>query len=89
MEVTLSRVRLIVTPWTADSQPHLLHGNSPGKNTGVGCHAFHQGIFSTQGSNPGLPQRRWILYQLSHKQSPRILEWVTYPVSSGSFRSRS
>ena len=28
-----------------------VHGNSPGKNTGVGCHAFLQGIFPTQGSN--------------------------------------
>ena len=33
----------------------------------------------TQESNPGLPHGRWILYQLSHKGSPRILEWVTYP----------
>ena len=31
-----------------------IHGDSPGKNTGVGCHALLQGIFLTQGSNPGL-----------------------------------
>ena len=31
-----------------------LHEYSPGKNTGVGCHALLQGIFPTQGSNPGL-----------------------------------
>ena len=31
-----------------------VHGNCPGKNTGVGCHALLQGIFLTQGSNPGL-----------------------------------
>ena len=31
-----------------------VHGESPGKNTGVGCHALLQGIFPTQGSNPGL-----------------------------------
>ena len=37
-----------------------IHGDSPGKNTGVGCHAL-QGIFPTQGSNPGLPRCRWIL----------------------------
>ena len=43
-----------------------------------------QGIFSTQGSNPGLPYCRRILYQLSHQGSPRILEWVGYPFSSGS-----
>ena len=38
-----------------------------------------QGIFTTQGSNPGLPHCWQILYQLSHKGSPRILEWVAYP----------
>ena len=38
-----------------------VHGDSPGKNTGVGCHALLQGIFPTQGSNPGLPHRGWIL----------------------------
>ena len=32
-----------------------VHGDSLGKNTGMGCHAFFQGIFPTQGSNPGLP----------------------------------
>ena len=42
------------------------HGDFPGKNTGVGCHALLQGIFPTQGLNPGLPQCRWILYHLSH-----------------------
>ena len=31
-----------------------VHGDSPGKNTEVGCHALLQGTFSTQGSNPGL-----------------------------------
>ena len=43
-----------------------------------------QGIFPTQGLNPGLPHCRWILHQLSHQGSPRILEWVAYPFSSGS-----
>ena len=38
-----------------------------------------QGIFPTQGSNPGLPHCRQILYQLSHQGSPRILQWVAYP----------
>ena len=46
------------------------HGDSPGKNTGVGCHALLQGIFSTQGSNPGFPHCRRILYQLNHQGSP-------------------
>ena len=41
-----------------------------------------QGIFPTQGSNPGLPHCRWILYQLNHAGSPRTLEWVAYPFST-------
>ena len=48
----------------------LLHSwDSPGKNTGVGCHFLLQGIFPTQGSNPGLPHCRQTLYRLSHKGS--------------------
>jgi len=42
-------------------------------------------IFLTQGLNPGLLHCGWILYQLSHKGKPRILEWIAYPFSSGSF----
>ena len=37
------------------------HGDSPGKNTGAGCHALLQGIFPTQGSIPGLLHCRWII----------------------------
>ena len=44
-----------------------VHGDSPGKNTEMGCHALLQGIFPTQGLNPGLPQCRQILYHLSHQ----------------------
>ena len=46
--------------------------------------SFLQGIFLAQGSSPGLPHCRWILYQLSHKGSPRMLEWVAYLFFSGS-----
>ena len=51
-----------------------LHGlyspwNSPGQNIGVGSHSLLQGIFPTQGSNPGLSQHRWILYSLRHQGS--------------------
>ena len=60
-------------------QPHglqparlLCAWESPGKNTGVGCHALLQGIFPTPGSNPGLPHCRRILYRLSHQGSPFI-----------------
>ena len=49
------------------------------------CRPFPSpGTFSTLGLNPGLPHCMWILYQLSHKGSLRILEWVVYPFSSGS-----
>ena len=43
-----------------------IHGDSPGKNTGVSYHAFLQGIFPTQELNPGLLHCRQILYHLSH-----------------------
>ena len=58
--------------------------NSPGQNTEVGSLPLFQGIFPTQGLNPGLSHCRQILYLLSHKGSPRILEWVAYPFSSRS-----
>ena len=45
--------------------------NYPGKNTGVHCYSLLQGIFSTQGSNPGL-QWRQILYSLSHRENLRV-----------------
>ena len=58
--------------------------NSPGQNTGMGSLSLLQGIFPTQGLNPGLPHCRWILYQLSQKGSPKTLEWVAYSFSSRS-----
>ena len=52
-------------------QPHGLYSlcNSPLQNTRVGSLSLLQWIFPTQGSNPGLPHCRRILYQLSHKES--------------------
>ena len=72
-------------------RPHRLCSpwNSPGQNTGVGSLSLLQGIFPTQGSNPGLPHCRQILYQLSHKGSPRILDWIAYPFSSRSSQPRN
>ena len=57
-------------------RPHRLHSpwSSPGQIIGVGSPSLLQGIFPTQGLNPGLPHCRRILYQLSHKGSPRIPE---------------
>ena len=73
---------VVCDPWL----PHGLYSpwNSPGQNTGVGSLSLLQGIFPTPGSNPGLPRCRWLLYQLSHQWSPRILKWVAYPFSSRS-----
>ena len=52
--------------------------NSPGNNTGVGCHPLLQGIFLTQGSNPGLLHCRQTLYHPSHQgESIRILFKMT------------
>ena len=72
-------------------QPHGLYSpwNSLGQNTGVGSLSFLQGVFPIQGSNPGLPHCRQILYHLIHKGSPRILEWISYPFSRGSFWPRT
>ena len=49
-----------------------VHADSPGNNTGDSCHALLQGIFPTQGSNPGLPHCRQIICLLSHQGSPII-----------------
>ena len=81
---TVIYVQLFVTSWAVYSPR-----NSPGQNTGVGSFSLLQGIFPVQGSNPGLPHCRQILHQLSHKGSPRILDWVTYHFSSGSSRYRN
>ena len=48
--------------------------NSLVQNTGVGSHSLLQGIFLTQGLNPGLPHCRWNLYQLNHKGSPVVVK---------------
>ena len=66
-----------------------VHGNSPGKNTGVGSHVLLQRTFPTQGLNPVLLHCRWILYHLNHQGSPWILEWVAYPISRRSSQPRN
>ena len=77
-----SRVQLFVIPWTIQS----MEFSRP--EYWSGCLSLLQGIFPTQRWNPGLPHCRQILYQLSHKVSPRILEWVAYPFSRGFSRPR-
>ena len=69
----LDFVRRLYSPW-----------NSPGQSARVGIYSLLQEIVPTQGSNPGLLHCRRILYQLSRKGSPRILEWAAFPFSRGS-----
>ena len=59
----------VFTPWNSP-------WNSPGQNTGVGSYSHLQGIFWTQGSNPGLLHCGWIFYQLSYQGSPCV--HITY-----------
>ena len=75
----LSHVRLFATPWTVALPGFSVHGDSPGKNTGMGCHAHLQGIFPTQGLNPGLLHYGQILYNLSYQGSPKKM-WYIYTV---------
>ena len=65
-------------PMDCGLQGSFVHGIIQHKKTGVGSLSLLQGIFPTQGLNPGLPHCRRILYHLSHQGSPRILEWVAY-----------
>ena len=76
--------KFIISKMSNSLWPHRLYSpwNSPGQNTGVGSLSLLQGIFPTQGSNPGLRYCRQILYQLSHQGSPRKLEREAYPFSS-------
>ena len=59
---SLSHVRLFATPWTVACTRLLRPWDFLGKSTGVGCHFLLQGIFPTQGLNPGLPHYRQTLY---------------------------
>ena len=79
-----------MTPWTNIGQNSgVSPWNSLGQNTGVSSLSLLQEIFPTQGWNTGLPQCRQILYQLTYKGNPRILEWVAYPFSSQSSKPRN
>ena len=64
--------QILCHPMDCNSPGSSAHEHSPGKNTGVGCHALLQEIFPTQGSNPGLPHCGHILYHLSQPGSPFI-----------------
>ena len=84
------KVKVTQSCLTLCDRPCVLYSpwNSPGQNTGVGSLSLLQGIFPTQGLNPGLLHCRRILDQLSHKGSPITLEWVAYPFSRAYSQSR-
>ena len=86
---SLSRVWLFATSLDCSPPGSSVHGYSPSKSTGVGCHGLLQGIFPTQGSNQRLPQCRKTLNCLSHQGSPWMLEWEAYPPSRGSSQPRN
>ena len=89
--LVLSHVQIFVILWTVAHQAPLSTGFFRQEYWG-GLHFLLQGIFLTQGSNLHLLcllHCRQILHQLSHKGSPRIREWVTYPFSSRSSQTRN
>ena len=57
---------ILCNPMDCSPPGSSIHGDSPAKNTEVGCYVLLQGIFPTQVSNPGISHCRWILYHLSH-----------------------
>ena len=63
---SLSCIQLFATPWPVAYQASLSM-DSPGKNIGVGCRVLLQGIFPTQGLNPGILHCRQMFYPLSHQ----------------------
>ena len=65
---SLQSCPVIRDPWTVPHQV-LCPQNFPGKNIGVCSHSFLKGLFLTQGSNPGLPHCRQILYHMNHQRT--------------------
>ena len=66
---SLSWVQALYDPMDCTPPGSSVHGDSPGKNTGVGCHSLLQGIFPTRGSNSCLLHCRQILYCLNQQES--------------------
>ena len=72
-------VWLFATSWTVACPGSSVHGDSPSKKTGLGCHTLLQGIFPTQISNPDLLHCRQILYCLNH-QGISTRNWGNFPL---------
>ena len=78
-----------MTPWSVASTIFLCPWGFSRQEYCNGLPCPFQVIVPIQGSNPGLPHCRQILYHLSHQGSPRILEWVACAFSRGSSRPRN
>ena len=89
---SISHIRLFA-PWTVACTRLLHPWDYVAKSTGVGCHFLLQGIFPTQGSNPGLPHCRQTLYHLSHPSTDTGSESHTHnrlaPTSKMSFHGKN
>ena len=70
-------------PIDCNSPGSSLHWDSPGENTGMGCHTLLQGFLQIQGLNRALLHCKRILYCLNHQGGLRVLEWVAYPFFTG------
>ena len=70
----------LCNPMSCSPSGSLVHGDSPSKNTRVGCHALLQEIFPTQGWNLGLLHCTQILYHLSHQGSPTLNRIESYKI---------
>ena len=87
--VSNSSWKLLSFVWLCNPMDYTVHAILQARILEWGSLSLLQGIFPTQRSNPGLLHCRQILYQLSHKRSPRTLEWVACPFSRGSSRPRN
>ena len=69
-------------PMGCSSPGFSVHGDSPDKNTGVGCHGLLQRLFPIQELNPGLPHCKSILYHLSLQGNPynQLKVYIHYPL---------
>ena len=72
--------QILCDPMDCSLPDSSVHGDSPGKNTEMGCQFLLQGIFLTQKSNPGLLHCRQILYQLSYED--RKAWWILLTAKS-------
>ena len=87
--ISLDYIRSFAIPWTIALQAPLSMGILQASLLECVAMASFRGSYQAKRINPGLPLCRQILYHLSHKGSPRMLECVAYPFSRGSSQPRN